>query len=110
MLIHTFHEATEIEMCNKGMNTTCHHNPLQYMVEDGRPSQARLQGATDMASASSLNNSTTLHPGKLTWEDPRMDTTIAKITGKGTFEQVTPGEVLQLRIEIKTDLNGATTK
>ena len=44
-----------------------------------------------------------------TWEGSRTEAIIAKITGEGTFEQVTPGKVLQLRIEIKTDLKGATT-
>ena len=44
-----------------------------------------------------------------TWEGSRTEAIIAKITGEGTFEQVTPGKVLQLRIEIKTDLLGATT-
>ena len=106
----TQNEATEMEMRNKDTSTTSHHNPLRYMVEEGRPSQPRLQGATDMVTASSLNNNyTTSHPGKLTREGSRTDAIIAKITGEGTFEQVTPGKVLQLRIEIKTDLKGATT-
>ena len=106
----TQNKATEMEMRNKDTSTTIHHNPLRYMVEEGRPSQARLQGATDMVTTSSLNNNyTTSHTGKLTWEGSRTDAIIAKITGEGTFEQVTPGKVLQLRIEIKTDLKGATT-
>ena len=98
-----------MEMRNKDTNTNSHHNPLRYMVEERRPSQARLQGTADMVTASSLNKNTTSHPGKLTWEGSRTDVIIGKMTGEGTFEQVTPGKVLQLRIEIKTDLKGATT-
>ena len=106
-------EATEMEIRNQDTNTTIHHNtchnPSRYMVEEGRPYQARLQGVTDMVTASPLNNNTTSHPGKLTWEGSRTDAIIGKITGEGTFEQITPGKLLQLRIEIKTDLKGATT-
>ena len=79
------------------------------MVEEGRPAQAGLQGATDKFPASSLNNNTTTQSEELTWEGSRTDAIIEKITGEGTFEQVTPGKVLKLRIEIKTDLKGATT-
>ena len=39
----------------------------------------------------------------------RTEAITAKITDEGTFEQVTPGKVLELPIEIKTDLKGATT-
>ena len=104
-----FSLTTQNEATDKDTNITSHHNPLRYMVEEGRPVQAELQGATDMFPASSLKNNTTTQPGELTWEGSRTDAIIGKITGEGTFEQVTPGKVLQLRIEIKTDLKGATT-
>lgn len=80
------------------------------MVEEGGPSQARLQGATDTVTASSLKNYTPPHPGKRAWEGSRTDAIIGKITGEGIFEQVPQGKALQLRIEIKTEPKGATTR
>ena len=92
-------------------NTTSHHNPSRYMVDEPRPSQARLQGATDTVTSSSMNNYAPPHPEKLTWEGSRTDTIIiGKITGEGTFEHVPQGKALQLRIEIKTEPKGATTR
>jgi len=80
------------------------------MVEEDRPSQAKLQGATDTVMASAMNNDSLPHSGKLAWEGSRTDLiVIGKITGEGTFEHVPQGKALQLRIEIKAEPKGATT-
>jgi len=81
------------------------------MVVEDRPSQAKLQGATDTVMASAMNNDSIPNTRKLAWEGSRTDTIIiGKITGEGTFAHVPQGKALQLRIEIKAEPKGATTR
>lgn len=80
----------------ENMNTTGHHDPNHYM-ELREATQSQLQRATDPETTPFLDDYAPLHPGTRSWEVPRENIIIEKITGSGSFGNVAQGKVSQLR-------------